>query len=57
MSGFREAVRRNHNAEIVICPKCGDCDLRGSASPTIEREQDGSLTCKTCSHNWRPQPQ
>ena len=61
MSAFREAVRVLQEHEFPIepmCPHCGAVDLPRSSSgqmpsPTLEREQDGSYTCRECSTNFR----
>lgn len=36
----------------VMCPHCGAQNIPG-ARLTIEREQDGSLSCRTCAWNWK----
>jgi transposase-like protein len=41
--------------EPLICPHCKSQDIRG-AKPTLEREQDGSYVCATCSYSWMPKP-
>jgi hypothetical protein len=36
-----------------ICPRCKAINIP-RATPTITQEQDGSLSCATCAHNWKP---
>jgi ribosomal protein L37AE/L43A len=37
-----------------VCPKCQaeNIDRGPHAKPTIELEQNGTLTCTVCGHNW-----
>lgn len=39
----------------LTCPKCKTSNIP-KASPTVTREQDGSLFCSNCSHSWRDKP-
>lgn len=55
MGEFDKARRAMLEAELV-CPGCGDRDIP-RAQATLEREQDGSYTCRTCSTNFRPKEQ
>lgn len=55
-SMFRQASRVG---DFLVCPHCGAVDLpRSSAGhvplPTLEREQNGTYTCTTCSTNFTP---
>jgi len=52
VSAFRDAVRQLLDSELR-CPKCGAMNLPPPARPTLEREQDGSLTCAQCGTNFR----
>lgn len=38
--------------EDVVCPKCGACNR--PRAMVIERDQDGTLVCKVCAHDWKP---
>jgi transcription elongation factor Elf1 len=49
-SNFAKAT---HQGTDERCPHCGAQDIPG-ASPTLEREQNGTLTCRTCSCNFTP---
>lgn len=49
MSAWQDAVDT-----LPTCPKCGEQDLPLPAAPTLERQQNGSLTCNTCATNFRP---
>lgn len=48
---YREAVKRMFAYEFLVCPKCGEADVP-TAKPTLEREQNGSLTCCNCGTNF-----
>ncbi len=48
MTAWRDAVDA-----IPRCPHCGEQDKPPPAKPTLEPEQNGSLTCNTCSANFR----
>lgn len=50
---YREAMKRMLAYEFLICPKCGETDVP-NAKPTLEPEQNGSLTCRTCGNNFYP---
>lgn len=54
MSAFGDAVKQML-AETLMCPRCHAHNLP-KAKPTLEPEQNGSLTCTTCGHNFRPDP-
>lgn len=54
MSAFREAYKAMLAQDLHICPKCGDADL-AKAVPTLRPEPDGTFTCSTCRHHWRPE--
>jgi transcription elongation factor Elf1 len=56
MGEFERAVRQLYDSERH-CPACGAFDLPSPAKPTLEREQNGSLTCCSCGHNFRPKEQ
>ncbi len=45
-SAIREAL-----PSIVICPKCGACNLTGT-TPYLTREQNGTWTCAVCATNF-----
>lgn len=50
---YRAAVKRMMAYEFLICPKCGETDVP-NAKATLEREQNGSLTCRNCGQNFYP---
>ncbi len=52
VSNFRDAIRHTKDGEPIICIRCGSCDLEPPAKPTLEREQDGSVTCSCCGANF-----
>ena len=52
MGEYDRAVRALREAEMV-CPHCGDRNIP-NAQETLQHEQDGSYTCRTCSTNFRP---
>lgn len=52
---FRQAVRAMLNETVVVCPHCGGQNIPG-AKPTLEPEQNGTLTCTNCSVNFTPPP-
>ena len=54
MGEFDRAVRQLLDSELR-CPACGAINLQPPASPTLERQQDGSVFCTSCSHSWKPQ--
>lgn len=52
MGAFDAAVRDWLESQLH-CPACKAMN-KPHAKPTLEREQNGSRTCTTCSHNWIP---
>ncbi len=50
MGNFNAAI-----GHVLVCPHCGETDVP-KAKPTLEKEQDGSYTCRTCSWNFRAPP-
>lgn len=52
MGNFNEAVRALILSQR-ICPRCKAQNIP-RATPTIVQEQDGSLGCACCGHNWVP---
>lgn len=53
LSNYGEALRQLLELDLS-CPKCGERNIP-HAQPTLEREQDGSYTCRTCARNFRPE--
>lgn len=43
------------NEDRLACPACGAQNKPAPAKPTLEPEQNGTLTCTICSHNFRRQ--
>jgi DNA-directed RNA polymerase subunit RPC12/RpoP len=52
MGNFDDAIREMLDADRV-CPKCSARN-KPRAKLTLEHEQNGSITCAVCSHNWFP---
>jgi formate dehydrogenase maturation protein FdhE len=53
MGNWDRAVKEWRLAQR-ICPRCKATNTPRASALTITQEQNGSLSCSNCAHNWQP---
>ena len=51
MDGAEERIRRNRQAGVACCPRCGSSSL--SANAELFKAKKVTITCLSCGHNFR----